>query len=86
MQTNDLKDPKLEQIIKELQAMRKEFEELETKLANRELENKNDWLQKLQTKNRLNTMDRKHMLCVFRYIVIVFLFIDWSLIWLFLKM
>jgi hypothetical protein len=42
MQTNDLKDPKLEQIIKELQAMRKEFEELETKLANRELENKND--------------------------------------------
>lgn len=49
MQNNDLKDPKLEQIIKELQAMRKEFEELETKLANRELENKNDWLQKLQT-------------------------------------
>jgi len=42
MQTNDLKDPKLEQIIKELQAMRKEFEELEIKLANRELENKND--------------------------------------------
>jgi DNA-binding protein YbaB len=42
MQNNDLKDPKLEQIIKELQAMRKEFEELETKLANRELENKND--------------------------------------------
>lgn len=49
MQNNDLKDPKLEQIIKELQAMRKEFEELEAKLANRELENKNDWLQKLQT-------------------------------------
>jgi len=49
MHTNDLKDPKLEQIIKEIQAMRKEFEELEVKLAKRELENKDDWLQKLQT-------------------------------------
>ena len=49
MHTNDLKDPKLEQIIKEIQAMRKEFEELEVKLAKREQENKDDWLQKLQT-------------------------------------
>jgi hypothetical protein len=29
--------------------MRKEFEELEVKLAKREQENKDDWLQKLQT-------------------------------------
>jgi hypothetical protein len=36
------KDPKLEQIIKEIQAMRKEFEELEVKLAKREQENNND--------------------------------------------
>jgi hypothetical protein len=42
MHTNDLKDPKLEQIIKEIQAMRKEFEELEVKLAKREQENKDD--------------------------------------------
>jgi ribosomal protein L29 len=42
MHTNDLKDSKLEQIIKEIQAMRKEFEELEVKLAKRELENKDD--------------------------------------------
>jgi hypothetical protein len=41
MHTNDLKDPKLEQIIKEIQAMRKDFEELEVLLAKRELENKN---------------------------------------------
>jgi len=40
MHTNDLKDPKLEQIIKEIQAMRKDFEELEVLLAKRELENK----------------------------------------------
>ena len=42
MHTNDLKDPKLEQIIKEIQAMRKDFEELEARLAKREQENKND--------------------------------------------
>jgi hypothetical protein len=42
MHTNDLKDPKLEQIIKEIQAMRKEFEDLEVKLVKREQENKND--------------------------------------------
>ena len=42
MHTNDLKDPKLEQIIKEIQAMRKEIEELEVKLAKREQENKDD--------------------------------------------
>jgi hypothetical protein len=42
MHTNDLKDPKLEQIIKEIQEMRKDFEELEMLLAKRELENKND--------------------------------------------
>jgi len=42
MHTNDLKDPKLEQIIKEIQEMRKEFEELEVKLAKREQENKDD--------------------------------------------
>jgi hypothetical protein len=42
MHTNDLKDPKLEQIIKEIQEMRKDFEELEVLLAKRELENKNE--------------------------------------------
>jgi hypothetical protein len=29
--------------------MRKDFEELEARLAKREQENKDDWLQKLQT-------------------------------------
>lgn len=42
MHTNDLKDAGLEAIIKEIQAMRQEFEELEAKLAKRELENKDD--------------------------------------------
>ena len=63
MHTNDLKDPKLEQIIKEIQAMRKDFEELEARLAKREQENKDDWLQKLQAKVQLVASSRRSLFC-----------------------
>jgi hypothetical protein len=39
---DNLKDPKLEEIINILQQMSKDFEELELRMAARELENNND--------------------------------------------
>lgn len=39
---DELKDPKLEEIITILQQMQQDFEELELRMAARELENNND--------------------------------------------
>lgn len=60
---DNLRDDILDLIITQIQAMRKDFEELEARLAKREQENKDDWLQKLQAKVQLAASSRRSLFC-----------------------